>query len=268
MEKVFVPYKPKWSDLRRYSTFIKYLKEYIKFGDLKSVKASLQYVLSNKLPKKEYISHSRMGKFWIRKGTNDFQYINYTYEKQVKKYILSHLDSFDVFIDVGACIGEYCIWLSQHGKRCIAFEPVNYKAVQKNIQLNGKENMIKLFPVGLGSKKEKVYFNILEDATGSSFRDKTQTQKEPNVQLESLDNLIDQLGINPKDRVLVKIDAEGMEAEVLEGAKNFILQHKHLTFIYEKYNTADNRDEIVLKSISNFNLGNIDESNKLAVKLS
>lgn len=267
MDKAFVPYKPKWSDLHRYSTFIRYLKEYISFGDFKSVKASLQYVLSNKLPGKDYVSQSRMGKFWIRKGTNDFQYINYTYEKHVKKYILSHLDSFDVFIDVGACIGEYCMWLSQFGKRCIAFEPVNYKAIQKNIELNNKEHQIKLFPVGLGKKRERVYFNIIEDATGSSYRDNSQLDREPNVQLEAFDDLISLCGINDQDRVLIKVDAEGMESEVFEGAKQFMKSHKHITLIYEKYNTLDNRDEKVLSAISNFAISNIDEANCLAVKV-
>lgn len=266
MEKAFVPYKPKWSDLHRYSTFIKYLKEYVTFRDFKSVKASLRYVLSNKLPEQEYISQSRMGKFWIRKGTNDFQYINYTYEKYVKKYIKDHLDSFDVFIDIGACIGEYCVWISQHGKRCIAFEPVNYKAIQKNIEINNKEHLIKLFPCGLGNKREKVYFNILQDATGSSFIDRSQTEKEPNVQLEAFDDLFSLMNIKEDDRVLVKVDAEGMEGEVFEGARHFIQAHRHLTFIYERYLTNNGKYDKALCSIADFELSDIDESNRLAVK--
>ena len=266
MEKAFVPYKPKWSDLHRYSTFIKYLKEYVSFGDFKSVKASLQYVIANKLPKQEYITHSRMGKFWIRKGTNDFQYINYTYEKHVKKYINDNLDAFDVFIDIGACIGEYCIWLSHHGKRCIAFEPVNFKAIQKNVELNNKASQIKVFPCGLSNKREKVYFNILEDATGSSYYDRTQTNREPNVQLEAFDELFALMNIKETDRVLIKVDAEGMEAEVFQGAQQFIRRHKNLTFIYEKFQINDNRHDNALVAIADFELSDIDESNRLAVK--
>jgi len=267
MENAFVPYKPKWSDLHRYSTFIKYLKEYVAFGDFKSVNASLQYVLANKLPQKEYITNSRMGKFWIRKGTNDFQYVNYTYEKHVKKYIRKQIDSFDVFIDVGACIGEYCIWLSHFGKRCIAFEPVNFNAIERNIQLNNKQHLITAFSFGLGAKKEKVYFNILPDATGSSFLDRNEVEKEANVQLECFDDWVDQLNIKSTDRVLMKVDTEGMEEEVFQGARNFIGRHKHLTIIYEQLKIRKSNPGQVLRSFSDFSISNIDEANMLAVKI-
>lgn len=267
MENAFVPYKPKWSDLHRYSTFMKYLKEYVAFGDFKSVGASLNYVLANKLPQKEYITQSRMGKFWIRKGTNDFQYVNYTYEKHVKKYILKHIDSFDVFIDVGACIGEYCIWLSHFRKRCIAFEPVNFKAIEKNIQLNNKQNLVTAFPFGLGSKKEKVYFNILSGATGSSFVDRKEVHKESNVQIECFDDWTHQLNIKETDRVLMKVDTEGMEEEVFEGAQNFLRNHKNITIIYEQLKTRKSNSEKVLRSFANFQLSNIDEANLLAIKM-
>jgi len=266
MEKVFVPYKPRWSDIHKYSTFLQYLKEYLAFGDFRSVRAAMGYVLANKLPGQDYVTSSRMGKFWIRKGTNDFQYVNYVYERRVKRYIHNHLDSFDVFIDVGACIGEYCIWLSHFGKRCIAFDPVNHKAVERNVALNNKRPLVQVFPFGLGRRKEKLYFNILPDATGSSYADRSQADKEPNVQIEALDDWTQQLHLHPDDRVLMKVDTEGMEEEVFEGARQFIRNHRNLSIIYERYRTKNEHYDQVLANIADFEFSDIDSSNRLAVK--
>ena len=41
-----------------------------------------------------------------------------------------------MFIDAGACMGEYDIWLAKLGKRCIAIEPVNFATMTKRRSLN------------------------------------------------------------------------------------------------------------------------------------
>jgi FkbM family methyltransferase len=205
-----------------------------------------------------------MGKFLVRKGTTDFQYINYAYEREIKKYIEQNLGSFDVFIDIGACIGEYSIWLAGLGKKCIAIEPVNYKAVFKNIELSRQGNRIKVFTCGLGSKKEHVYFQVLAENTGASYRDKD-AKEEPNVHIETFDSLIDQFDIKDSDRVLIKLDAEGMEPEVFAGAKEFIRRQKHLTFIYEQFQ-GDTSNDKALSAIADFDIRDIDIANRIAVK--
>lgn len=110
------PYKPSLLSFNKYFTYLDYFKEFIACKDFKSLGASFKYVMTHKGPKEDYLANSKMGSFLIRKGTNDFQFINRAYERKVKGYIQDHLDSFDVFIDVGACIGEYCIWLAKQGK--------------------------------------------------------------------------------------------------------------------------------------------------------
>jgi FkbM family methyltransferase len=207
-----------------------------------------------------------MGKFMIRRGTNDFQFINNAYERKVKQYIQKHIGSFDVFIDVGACIGEYCVWLAKQGKRCIAIEPVNFKAVETNIALNNMQSQVQLFKCGLGSKRERVYFNIPSDVTSSSYMEKD-AGKEPNVDIETLDSLYRQFNIKETDRILIKLDVEGMEIEVIDGGKEFISKFKNLTFIYEDFITDDFRNDKALAAIAPFQFSYIDEVNRLAVKL-
>lgn len=259
------PYKPSALNLRKYATYADYLKEFVACGDFKSLFASLKYVMTHKGPSADYQAKSSMGTFMIRRGTNDFQFINNAYERKVKDYIRTHLDSFDVFIDVGACIGEYCVWLAKQGKRCIAIEPVNFKAVETNIALNGMKDRIQLFKCGLGNKRDRVYFNIPSDVTSSSFMERD-SKKEPNVDIETLDSLYRQFNIKETDRILIKLDVEGMEIEVIEGGKEFISKFKNLTFIYEDFITDDFRNDKALAAIAPFSFSYIDDVNRLAVK--
>lgn len=265
MEPVAAHYKPSLSNPSKYLTYVDYFKEYIVCGDFKSLAASLKYVFTHKLPKQDYNTHSKMGSFLIRKGTTDFQFINQAYERKVKKYIKDHIDSFDVFIDAGACIGEYCIWLAKLGKRCIAIEPVNFQAVKNNVALNKLEGKVQVFACGLGNKKERVYFNIPSGLPSSSYMEKD-SSKEPNVDIETLDSLIDRFGIKPSDRILMKMDVEGMEPELIEGARNFIASQKNLTLIYEHFESDDYRNDKALSAIAPFRFDDIDGVNRVAIK--
>jgi len=265
MEPVAAQYKPSLFNPAKYLVYIDYFKEYIVCKDFKSLGASLKYVLTHKLPKEDYEAKSRMGDFLIRKGTTDFQFINHAYERKIKKYMEDHIESFDVFIDAGACIGEYCIWLGKKGKRCIAIEPVNFAAVQKNIDLNKLQDKVQLFACGLGNKKERVYFNIPTGIPSSSYMEKD-SQKEPNVTIETFDDLFLRMNIKPTDRILMKLDVEGMEVELIEGAQNFIKTHKDLTLIYEHFKTDNYRNDKALLAYANFTFSDIDPVNRLAIK--
>jgi hypothetical protein len=134
--------------------YLRYLFEYLKFGDFISVIASFRYVVSRKSHKSDRIIRTSIGTFFCRKNTNDFQFANYAYEWNVKKYILDHHHDYSVFIDGGACIGEYCIMLANNGMRCYAFEPVkeNYAVLTKNLELNNLTSEIKTFPLDWGIK--------------------------------------------------------------------------------------------------------------------
>jgi FkbM family methyltransferase len=259
------PYKPSLLSFNKYLTYADYLKEFIACKDFKSLRASFKYVMTHKGPAEDYQASSKMGTFLIRKGTNDFQFINKAYERKVKEFIQKRLDTFDVFIDVGACIGEYCIWLAKEGKRCIAVEPVNFKAIEKNVRLNGMEDKIQVFACGLGREKARVHFNIPDDVTSSSYMERNSTA-EPNVDIETLDGIASRFNIRDTDRILIKLDVEGMENEVIEGGKEFIAKHKNLTFIYEDFITDDFRNDKALQAIADFDFSYIDEVNRLAVK--
>ena len=258
-------YKPSWKNTSKYGIYARYFAEYLRYGDIKSLIASLRYVLTHRLPARDYETKSGMGKFLIRGNTTDFQFINYAYEKSVKDYINSQLDSFDTFIDLGACIGEYNIWLGHHGKRCIAVEPVNFKGLQRNVQLNKLEHCVQVYPCGVGAKKERVYFQILDGVTSSSHIDRS-AAREPNVDIETVDNIVKMAGVAPSDRVLMKLDVEGMECEVIEGAKEFIRSATSLRIIYEHFREDNFRNDKALLALADFEFHNLDAVNRLAIK--
>lgn len=265
MEPASAHYKPSLTNPSKYLTYINYFKEYLVCRDFKSLAASLKYVLAHKLPAEDYKASSKLGNFLIRKGTIDFQFINNAYERKVKQFIEDRLDSFDVFIDAGACIGEYCIWLAKKGKRCIAIEPVSFDAVRKNIALNNLEGKVQLFNCGLGSRKDRVYFNIPNGLPSSSYFDREST-KTPNVDIETLDSLVGKFGIGPQDRVLMKMDVEGMESELIQGARNFIAGQENLTIIYEHFEEDEFANDKALSAVAKFRFEDIDGVNRVAIK--
>lgn len=121
--------------MKKISTYFRYLMEYLKHGDFLSVVASVKYLIFKKSNRKDRIIQTSIVKFFCRKNTNDFQFANYRYEWGVKKFILDHIPEYSVFIDGGACIGDYCILLSKCNTRCIAVEPIadNYSVLVKNL---------------------------------------------------------------------------------------------------------------------------------------
>ncbi len=259
-------YKPSLKNTSKYSLYLTYLKEYLKYGDFKSIAASVRYVSSHKLPKKDYETKSGMGKFHIRGNTTDFQFINYAYEKSIKDYLLKNIDTFDVFIDAGACMGEYDIWLAKLGKRCIAIEPVNFDAMTRNIALNDLQDKIQTFRCGVGDKIEMVYFEILKSVTSSSHIERGST-KEPNVQIETIDNLSKRFNISDTDRIIMKLDVESMEEEVINGAAEFIKSRKNFRIIYEDYPEDNLKNDKLLSAIANFRFDPIDEANRIGQKI-
>lgn len=259
-------YYPSVLNASKYSKYFSYLMEYARYNDWKSLWASLRFMIFHKSTSKNWRATSALGTFEIRGGTTDFQFINYTYEKKIREYLKKEVAAgqLDVFVDVGACIGEYCVWLGRQNVYCIAFEPVNHAATRENIRLNQLTDKVKLFECGLGSRAEKVNFNIMSTVTGSSHINRD--GGEGNIPIARFDDLTPQLDLNPNQQVLIKLDVEGMETEVLEGMRNFITAAQNLRLIFEWY---DNDPSIhnKLREMGSFRFEPIDEHNILAVKI-
>lgn len=257
------------TDLKKLWTYFLYLTDYLKHGDFFSVLAAVKYLLFMKSHNGDRVIQTSIGKFYCRKNTNDFQFANYYYEWGVKKYMLKHLNEFNVFIDAGACVGDYCILMAKMGKKCFAFElvPDNIRIIEKNMQLNDLQGKVKVFPYGLGDADYSTSFTFNPINTGASRINKIRTSGFEKAEIRKLDNLISEMAIGQNERILIKLDVEGMETEAIKGAFKFILNYSDIHLIIEEKHSGKQLIQDALNEIALFEFGKVDELNIYAKKI-
>lgn len=244
-----------------------YLWEYIKFGEIATLFHAVMYMLTRKSYATGKIIRTRMGRFITRPQSLDFQYINYAYELHIKKFI--EKEQFNVFIDAGACLGEYNIWLGAQGKRCIAFEPVreSFEMIQQNIELNNLEDFVTAYNYGLGSKKSIEHFEKNSINPGANKKVNVAAVNTEQFEIRSLDQELPFLHLNKNDRVIMKIDVEGMEVDTIKGAAQFIKHFGNIVLIIEEKFSGSSNIKRTLGEIAQFKFGEIDEFNMYARKI-
>jgi FkbM family methyltransferase len=129
-----------------------------------------------------------------------------------------------VVYDIGANLGFYCVILARlvgDSGRVIAFEPLpdNVRWIAHNATLNGF-GQIEVRCEALGRSDSEAEFIVsAKSAWGklaSAGPQPADAIKRINVMLRSLDSLVSAGAVAPPE--LMKIDVEGAEAEVLNGA--------------------------------------------------
>jgi FkbM family methyltransferase len=131
-------------------------------------------------------------------------------------FLLHFLRSEDTFFDIGANVGTYTLLASGLCKsKTTAFEPIptTYSILKANVDLNKLGNLVTLENKGISSKKDKLYFTVDEDTTNHIVLNIKDNQCTILVETDILD--IYYLKNKPS---LIKIDVEGFEKEVLNGA--------------------------------------------------
>jgi FkbM family methyltransferase len=253
--------------INRIRVYSFYFYEYLRFGEFAAAKNSVLYMLTKKSHADGSRMRTSMGEFDTRKGTLDFQYINYAYEIDIKHFI--EKENFEVFFDIGACLGEYSIWLGHKGYQCYAFEPVNesYFMIRKNIELNKLTNKVTAFNYGLGSKHSIEHFKLNLINPGASKRVVEQTSETEKLEINSLDDIYEGLGLKKDAKILVKIDVEGMESEMIKGAKKFFQHFDNITLIIEEKLNGESIIRDALSEICSFEFGHIDNFNIYAKKV-
>jgi FkbM family methyltransferase len=170
------------------------------------------------------------------------------HEFQDMAFLLHFIEKDDLFIDVGANVGSYTILAcAAKGAFGYAFEPVQstYSRLESNILLNYLENKVKYLNIGIGATKTKLYFTSDYDTTNHVIQDEENIQNSVQVNILPLDKIL----INEKPS-LMKIDVEGYETLVLQGAKK-ILERKTLKAVIMELNGSGGRygfdEKIILK---------------------
>jgi FkbM family methyltransferase len=153
--------------------------------------------------------------------------------------IVDKLPEDSVFVDVGGNIGLFSIpvakKLSEKNGKVYTFEAqrIFYYMLAGNVALNNLTNMY-AYNLAVSDKEEWLQIPLVDYFSKNDFG--TVTFKDtPSVDGTFIGQdkvktvVLDNLGLNRLD--MMKIDVEGMEMNVLQGAKQSILKFKPLIFI-------------------------------------
>lgn len=125
----------------------------------------------------------------------------------------------DMVIEVGANMGAHTLALASLCKVVVAFEPqrLMFQILAGNLALNSVDNVLAI-PQAVGDKDDSILIPTLDPTLSNNFGGlsvKGLDKGEPVQQVT-----IDGFGFTRVD--LIKIDCEGMEADVLQGARETI----------------------------------------------
>ena len=153
-------------------------------------------------------------------------------------FLLHFLRAEDLFIDIGANVGSYTILAcSAVGARGVAFEPVpgTYERLVENMRLNHLEKKVKCINKGVGDQQGTIAFTSDRDTTNHALASGEQCDNKVTVEVTSLDT-----ALAGEDPSLIKIDVEGYETPVLEGAQES-LKNQTLNAVIMELNGSGSR---------------------------
>jgi FkbM family methyltransferase len=162
-----------------------------------------------------------------------------THEPLATKVMSDELSRGMVVVDIGSNIGYYVTLESKMVKsegRVVAVEPdpINFSYLLKNITLNGLNN-VTVVNKAITDRDGTVKFirrrrsnlsKVLENDQDLAFSDITNIIQ---VQAVTLDNLIEQLGLERLD--LIRMDIEGYEAQIINASENILKKYSPDLFI-------------------------------------
>jgi len=157
-----------------------------------------------------------------KKISND----NQPYELEMLEDIQAHVSAGDLVLDIGANIGNHTLYLAAiAGCKVTSFEPsaALIEALSRSLEINQLSELVTLMPYGVGHTAGKGHFSKLmeENLGGQSIE-----VGDGEIRIVALDEL------EFDDPVkLIKIDVEGMELPVLEGAARLIAKDRPLIYV-------------------------------------
>lgn len=161
------------------------------------------------------------------------------YEHSQIKYFLGELDRIkpDLFVDIGSHAALYSVVLKSRypDLEVHAFEPdrTNLCQLYANLFVNGFTRDIHVHEFGLSDRAGNIAFDTSE-ATSSRGTRRIASTGNSTIEIRRLDDVLHDIGRT----VAVKIDVEGHECQVVDGARTFLAANR--CFLQVEF-SAENR---------------------------
>jgi FkbM family methyltransferase len=173
----------------------------------------------------------------IRKAANALGYEFVRYDLASPRFRLARLlalHRIDVILDVGANAGQFGWDLRDIGfsGRIVSFEPLAdaFAQLQQAAQGDGKWQAVN---IGLGDQDARAVINVAANSQSSSFlpmlaahseaAPESKYVGEQSSEIRRLDSVFSSY-VRPDTRVFLKIDTQGFEKKVLQGAEKVLGQ--------------------------------------------
>lgn len=233
---------------------------------------------------KKYLDHSEFDAvisagpakglhFPVRMPDDKLMFIG-TWEIDFSNALSSAVQRGWVCYDVGGYKGYYAGIMALRGaSKVYVFEPMpeNIHRIERLIELNSRLP-VQLIKAAVSDEDGSAVFRIMDEATmgkleSSTFQRSETSVKEISVQCVRLDTLIGDKKIEAPD--FIKIDVEGAEAFVLEGAMNMLREKRPVLMIEIHSKEIGMKVNEMLKPIYNritvFETGGSPETNTLEI---
>ena len=191
-------------------------------------------------------------------GVSQFVESSGSYQKDTRSTAIKHCKGFNTALDIGGHVGLWAKDLAKLFKRVEVFEPysLHLECLYKNIE--GCTNIF-VNQCGLGSEVHDTYIRIPnEKCSGGAKVNISENHADcEKIKIRVLDNRKFTTKID-----FIKIDVEGYETFVLEGARNTIMEHKPVICVeqkkgYEEYNIPRKKLPKLLKSFGMVPITNV-----------
>jgi len=191
----------------------------------------------------------------LDKGLESILYYHGSYELGTLDVIEKCLKAGDTFIDVGANIGLFSIYLSKNcpGINICAFEPLEstLNILERNISINQCRN-IRTFPYAVGMRNftgEIVEMPEISRGSATMVDTGKKHGHKQMVHVQTLNEFIAKEEI--RNIALLKIDVEGWEHQVLLGAGD-LLSKKNAPILVVEYNSTQETEGVTPQDVYEF----------------
>jgi FkbM family methyltransferase len=138
-------------------------------------------------------------------------------EYEDMSFVRDILKEDDLFVDIGANIGAYSLLALGGGAEVIAIEPIpsTYSTLRRNITFNYFSDRIEALNIGLGAETGDLCFSADIDTVNHVLTEKEICTNSVTTPVRRLDDVLQN-----RKPLVIKIDVEGFETKVVQGAAN------------------------------------------------